>query len=113
MTNQLEAKKFKPVLLPAPVDMEASFPKGIIFKKAEITYKFDRENNKATEEKEAIRISCIDAFSKEDFAVKIPLDSQLPDDLDDYEFSKVSFVNMSGMRMGYNIYFKADGVIFE
>lgn len=113
MTNQLEAKKFKPVLLPAPVDVEASFPRGIIFKKAEITYKFDRENNKATDEKEAIRISCLDVYSKEDFTVKIPLDAELPTDLEEYEFSKISFKNLSGMRMGYNIYFKADAVVFE
>jgi|APAga8741244001_1050109.scaffolds.fasta_scaffold05004_4 hypothetical protein len=114
MSNKLEAKKFKPVLLPAPVDVEASFPKGIIFKKAEITYKYDRENKKSTEEKEAIRISCIDVFSKEDFTVKIPLDAELPEDIEDLELvSRIQFENLSGMRMGFDIYFKADGVKFE
>ena len=109
MSNVQEQQRLRIMLEPAKVNMKETFPEGMLFKKAELQYKFDREKKELTDELEAIRITATDKATLEDFQVKVPLEvKQQVEHLK--PFQDVSFVNMTGTRVGYNTYLKADNV---
>jgi len=113
MTVIQDKNKLKVVLGASPVNVEESFPKGIIFKKVEQAYAYDREAKKSTNVKDGYQITATDVNTLEDITVKVPQGSEIPEGLESHVFKPISFLGMVGTRVDFKVYLKADQVFID
>lgn len=112
LLQQLKEKKkevFRPVFV---LDVEQTFPEGMIFKDISLGYAYDREKGERTEEIESLKVTVMDVRTEEKIVVKLPVDAQIPEDILDKKDEPVRFINLVGGKMQSGYWFKADGIEF-
>ncbi|PAD94342.1 hypothetical protein CHH50_19155 [Terribacillus saccharophilus] len=95
------------------LDVEATFLEGIIFKDIALGFGYDQEKGERTEDVESFKVTIMDVRTEEKVTIKVPADSEIPEDIMDRKNEPVRFINLLGGRLnnGGN-WFKADGIEF-
>ena len=94
------------------LDVEGTFPEGVLFKDISLGFGFDSEKGERTEDVESFRVTVMDVRTEEKIVIKVPADSFIPEDVMEKKNEPVKFVNLLGGRLTKGYWFKADGVEF-
>lgn len=112
LINQLKDKKREVFFPKFLLDVEATFPEGMVFKDISLGFGYDQEKGQRTEDVETFRVTVMDVRTEERVTVKIPADAQIPDDILEKKNEPVRFANLLGGRLTKGYWLKADGIEF-
>lgn len=112
LINALKDKKREVFFPKFVLDVEETFPQGMVFKDISLGFGYDQEKGERTEDVESFKVTVMDVRTEEKVTIKVPADAELPEDIMDRKNEPVRFINLLGGRLNKGYWLKADGIEF-